>query len=484
MPPMPTTTNDPSRSVPATGPDSPLHPVAKPAKRESVKTTLAAPRCTDRYQFQAWLGAGATAWVWRGTRQLFNGARQTVAIKVLKDCHYHHDLLKHRFCQEASLLLALDHPNLCRVYDFDVTIQGPALIMELVHGKTLADLPPDPDHALSYFEQALAAVAYLHRHNIVHRDLSAGNIMVTDTGDLKIMDLGLAKILGTPQSTQAFQGTAPYASPEALAGTPAHPSFDLYSLAAVFYHWLSGTPPYGYGTPQQILARQQHGSPDPLPDWVPPRLNALIAGLLRPMPQRLYPTVVQTRYYLAANDDVELTAYGDAELIACDDVELTASDDEKLTACDETTPFKPSTRFPTRYLVLCALLFPLGLLLASAHRPLPPPIDPSAGMAPESKPWLICPRNNLGPLRAAALMLARGSTNNGVTPQVCRAPAGAQPRERRVTHKPRPSKSEKTRPKRPAAKKPAAIDPEPAHVPASIPIYQDRNSMYPSSETL
>lgn len=252
-------------------------------------TPIAPPR--PRYLLQRPIAGGGMAQVWRAKRCLVDGSHHTVALKSLTT---HDPTALRYFRREAAILLRINSTYVVRVYDFDITPIGPAIVMEFVDGITLAQLSnstlPTPVLRALFFN-ALCGLDTIHAHGVLHRDLSPSNILVAPNGRAKLTDFGLARFRS---STSSFFpcGTPPYASPEALLAQPYDTDSDLYSLAAVFYELLSGSPPFGYGRSHQILRAQHDASfrPPPLPPDAPPDLRHLCQALLCPRAQRLYRT--------------------------------------------------------------------------------------------------------------------------------------------------------------------------------------------------
>lgn len=177
---------------------------------------------------------------------------QTAALKLIRRGREHDPLLIRRFLEERRILAALSHPNIARLLDGGVTGTNlPWFAMEYVAGQPLdqychsnrLDIPA----RLLLMEQVLGAVSYAHRNLLVHRDLKPGNIFVTETGDVKLLDFGIAKLLGDEPSAEGgmtlAQGrvmTPEFAAPEQVRGEPVTTATDIYALGAVLYELLTG----------------------------------------------------------------------------------------------------------------------------------------------------------------------------------------------------------------------------------------------------
>ena len=195
------------------------------------------------------LGRGGMGFVWLAER--IDGAlKRRVALKFPRR------QLGERFARERDILAGLVHANIARLYDAGETPEGqPYLALEYVEGEALTawcDARKLGIKArIALFQQALAAVHYAHRQNVLHRDLKPSNILVTGDGEVRLLDFGIAKLMtdGEAQETELTQvgGRAlslQYASPEQLLGQPIGSSSDVYSLGVVLYELLTGSFPY------------------------------------------------------------------------------------------------------------------------------------------------------------------------------------------------------------------------------------------------
>ncbi len=179
--------------------------------------------------------------------------RKQVAIKILRATH--HTRQHHRFQREQKILAGLNHPNIAQLYDGGVTEEGvPYLVMEYVKGEAI-DTYCDA-HQLSLtkrlrlFAKVCAAVRYAHQNLVVHRDLKPGNIWVTAEGEPKLLDFGIAKLLGADEGEEARTRTRDrmmtpgYASPEQIQGGVITTATDVYGLGMVLFRLLTGHSPY------------------------------------------------------------------------------------------------------------------------------------------------------------------------------------------------------------------------------------------------
>ena len=205
------------------------------------------------YQLVRPLGIGGMAEVWLAHRA--DGAfKRDVALKLPLLARLRTDLVQ-RFTRERDILAALEHPNIARLYDAGVSPDGlPYLAMEYVPGQPLTDWCDarrlGVPERLKLFLQVLDAVQYAHARHVLHRDIKPSNILVIESGQVRLLDFGVAKLLAEEepdaQLTRMYGRalTPEYASPECLRGDPVDAGTDIYSLGVVLYELLAGSRPY------------------------------------------------------------------------------------------------------------------------------------------------------------------------------------------------------------------------------------------------
>jgi serine/threonine-protein kinase len=186
---------------------------------------------------------------------------RTVAIKLLKADLANDPNFESRFRQEAQASARMAHPTIVRVYDAgeDVTVDSngntnrhPFIVMEYVNGKLLRDLLHERrltlQEAIDFETGVLTALEFSHRAGIVHRDIKSANVMITETGQVKVMDFGIARAVSensaTVAHTSGIVGTAQYFSPEQAKGESVDARTDLYSAGVLLYEMLAGRPPF------------------------------------------------------------------------------------------------------------------------------------------------------------------------------------------------------------------------------------------------
>ena len=205
-------------------------------------------RLLSHYRVLEKLGGGAMGVVYRGLDLRLD---RHVALKFLPPELSRDDDARVRLTQEAKAASALDHPNICTIHEIDATPEGQLFIaMAYYEGETLkkriASGPLTVDHALDIAVQIAQGLAEAHAAGIVHRDIKPANVMLTKNNLVKIVDFGIAKLLGATGPTQAGTtiGTVAYMSPEQVACESLDEQSDIWSLGAVLYELLTGQPPF------------------------------------------------------------------------------------------------------------------------------------------------------------------------------------------------------------------------------------------------
>ena len=218
------------------------------------------------YELVRLLGTGGMAEVWLARRA--DGAfKRDVVLKLPLLTRRRADL-EQRFAHERDILASLEHPHIARFYDAGVDTEGlPYLSMEYVNGQALMKWCGSKglgiEQRLALFLQILDAVKYAHEKHIIHRDLKPSNIFVTESGQVRLLDFGVAKMLeedgDEPQLSRIYgQALTPdYASPESLSGTPVDARSDVYSLGVILYELLTGTRPYRLSSNASLAGLRQ-----------------------------------------------------------------------------------------------------------------------------------------------------------------------------------------------------------------------------------
>jgi serine/threonine protein kinase len=211
-----------------------------------------------------------------------------VAVKVMSDSTLGTQG-RARLLGEARAVAQLNHPNVVNVYDAGEAQHLPYIVMELVSGQTLRDLPrSDLAAALVCMTQICLALEHAHAYGIIHRDLKLENAVQTPSGVVKLMDFGLARPPGPRQTQEGMLvGTAAYLAPELISGGEPGVQSDLYALGVMFYELLTGRPPFEAADPILLLGQHLHAPVIPPsqhnPD-VSPELDSLVLRLLSKAP--------------------------------------------------------------------------------------------------------------------------------------------------------------------------------------------------------
>jgi serine/threonine protein kinase len=268
-----------------------------------------------RYELGELLGRGGMAEVRKGTDTRLG---RVVAVKRLRTDLASDATFQARFRREAQSSASLNHPAIVAVYDTGEEpaadgsgVSQPYIVMEFVAGRTLRDILREgrkilPERALEITSGVLSALDYSHRAGIIHRDIKPGNVMLTPSGDVKVMDFGIARAISDASSTMtqtaAVVGTAQYLSPEQARGETVDSRSDVYSAGCLLYELLTGRPPFVGDSP--VAVAYQHVRETALPPSdhdtdLPPEIDAIV---MKSLAKR-----VEDRYQSAAamRSDIE-----------------------------------------------------------------------------------------------------------------------------------------------------------------------------------
>ena len=261
-----------------------------------------------RYELGEVLGYGGMAEVHIG-RDVRLG--RDVAVKVLRPELARDPSFQGRFRREAQSAASLNHPSIVAVYDTGEDRQGnvstPYIVMEYVEGRTLREVLEAegrllPRRALELTAQICAALDQAHRAGIVHRDVKPGNVMLTPSGEVKVMDFGIARAVtgtaATMTQTAAVIGTAHYLSPEQARGEHVDARSDVYSTGCLLYELLTGGPPFSGDS--AVAVAYQHVREDPVPPSriepdVTPAIDAIVLKAMAKNPANRYQTAGEMR---------------------------------------------------------------------------------------------------------------------------------------------------------------------------------------------
>ncbi|MEV4753897.1 Stk1 family PASTA domain-containing Ser/Thr kinase [Micromonospora sp. NPDC049559] len=262
-----------------------------------------------RYQVGELLGYGGMAEVHRG-RDLRLG--RDVAIKMLRTDLARDATFQMRFRREAQNAASLNHPAIVAVYDTGEEIAPtgetlPFIVMEFVNGRTLKEVLAAegrlmPRRALEITADICAALEFSHRHGIIHRDIKPGNVMLTLTGQVKVMDFGIARALAsgatTMTQTSAVIGTAQYLSPEQARGEAVDARSDVYAAGCVIFELLCGHPPFVGDSPVSVAyqhVREDPPTPSDINPDVTPAIDSIVLKALSKNPLNRYQSAAEMR---------------------------------------------------------------------------------------------------------------------------------------------------------------------------------------------
>jgi len=272
----------------------------------------------NQYKILEKIGSGGQGTVYKA---LDTKLHRTVVIKILPPELTARTANFKRFEREAQLCSQLDHPNICTIYDFHEANGVYYIAMQYVEGKNVRQLvagrPLELKSALSIAIQVTDALAFAHSKNIIHRDIKAGNVMVSENGQAKILDFGLAKLLEDEVTddqkgvdrTQITEmgipyGTATYAAPEQAKGEKADVRSDIFSTGVLLYEMLTGIWAFQGKTVIDVRHQVLYGTPRPLAemrkDPLPPQLQKIVDRALQKDPKNRYQKISQMRDDLRA----------------------------------------------------------------------------------------------------------------------------------------------------------------------------------------
>ncbi len=269
-----------------------------------------------KYRIREEIGHGGMGIVYRAEDIKLG---RPVALKFLPPEWTRDKNARERFIQEARAAAALAHPNICTVYEVDDSEERPFIAMEYVEGETIREKtrrgPLPLEEALALVSQAAEGLEAAHCEGVVHRDIKSSNIMVTNKGQAKIMDFGLAKLRGGSSLTGegATIGTVAYMSPEQARGEKVDYRTDIWSLGVVLYEMVSGELPFRGERDVSLLYAIVHEGPHSLKEKkppVPPDLQRVIGQALDKDPDSRYQTAAEMRRDIVKYQDVLKTESG------------------------------------------------------------------------------------------------------------------------------------------------------------------------------
>jgi eukaryotic-like serine/threonine-protein kinase len=258
-----------------------------------------------RYEARRLVGSGGMAEVYLAYDQLLD---REVAVKALNDHLARDPQFVERFRREARSAARLSHPNIVSLHDYGQTKDAYYIVMEYIEGRTVADLiagqgPINPVRVAEIATEVASALERAHQSGLVHRDVSAGNVMIGVSGEVKVTDFGIARVMDehdqqTTDGASAVFGTAAYISPEQAQGQEVDERTDLYSLGVVMFEMLTGRLPFI--ADNSLALASQHvlnepPRPSSLNDSIPPQLDAIILRALAKRPEARFQSANEMR---------------------------------------------------------------------------------------------------------------------------------------------------------------------------------------------
>lgn len=323
-------------------------------------------RLNERYKLLEVIGEGGMAIVYRAKDLILD---RTVAVKVLRSEFSNDEEFILRFRREAESATSLSHPNIVNIYDVGEEEQLYYIVMEYVEGKTLKEYirekaPLQIEEALSIFDKICSAIRHAHENHIIHRDIKPHNILITEDGQVKVTDFGIAMAMtsATITHTKSVLGSVHYLSPEQAKGSIATEKSDIYSLGVVLYEMVTGQVPFKGESPVTVALKhlqEKFTSPRLLNDQVPQSIENIIQKAMAKSPEDRYDSVAQ----MQADVEMALEPTIEHPIFTKDDI-----DDETTKVLSPVTPLKSDTQpdseeIPNqkkkkrrRYILLAALL--------------------------------------------------------------------------------------------------------------------------------
>jgi serine/threonine-protein kinase len=237
------------------------------------------------YKIVERLGVGGMGAVYKAIDFMIE---REVAIKVLRPEFARRPEIVARFRSEATALAKLNHPSIATLYNFFRQGDDFFMVMEFVRGETLASVIARSgaiacDVAIPQFCEILEAIGFAHKNGIVHRDIKPSNVMLTEAGSVKVMDFGIARVVGTERMTRqgSVIGTFEYMSPEHIEGYETDQRSDIYSLGILLYEMLTGRLPFTGNNEYELMKAQIEKEPPSPRIFVPDVPQAVEQAVMR-----------------------------------------------------------------------------------------------------------------------------------------------------------------------------------------------------------
>jgi serine/threonine-protein kinase len=275
------------------------------------------------YKITEKIGEGGMGAVFKGIDVMLD---REVAIKMLRPELARQAQLAERFRSEAVTLARLNHPNIATLYSFLRQNDDFFMVMEYVRGETLEQVmlqrgPMSSESAVTLFCHALEGMEHAHGMNIIHRDIKPANIMLTDRGSIKVMDFGIARVLGTDRMTRAghLVGTIEYMPPEQVRGAETDARSDIYSLGILLYEMVTGRVPFTSPSEYDLMRAQVEDPPPPPREFAPQTPVEIERSILRALAKNRddrFQTAAEFRQALLTGNKAPTRSFSSANVAA------------------------------------------------------------------------------------------------------------------------------------------------------------------------
>ena len=335
---------------------------------------------SERYELNHLIARGGMAEVYRAHDRLL---ARPVAVKVLFPELSVDRSFVERFRREAQAAANLSNPNIVPVFDWGEDSGTYFIVMEFIDGRPLSAIlktagPLSAERTADIGTHVAAALGYAHKHGVIHRDVKPGNVLITDEGQVKVTDFGIARAINTEESltqTGAVMGTATYFSPEQAEGMGVDSRSDIYSLGVVLFEMVTGRAPFLGDTPVAVASkhvRDHPPAPREINPSVPPSFEAIILKAMAKDPDHRYATAEDLRAdLLRFNEGRTVLATSDATIVqaAVGSTAVLGATEAATQAVPVTPGDDPSQPNRTRtyvivLVILLVLLAVVGFLLA------------------------------------------------------------------------------------------------------------------------